>query len=30
MSFTDKKWGVCIKIDDGKMQPQYQDKISQA
>ncbi len=23
MSFTDKKWGVCIKIDDGKMQPQY-------
>lgn len=23
MSFTEKKWGVCIKIDDGKMQPQY-------
>ncbi|MFY8019862.1 MAG: asparaginase [Bacteroidia bacterium] len=23
MSFTEQKWGVCIKIDDGKMQPQY-------
>jgi L-asparaginase II len=23
MTFTEKKWGVCIKIDDGKMQPQY-------
>ncbi len=23
MTFTDKKWGICIKIDDGKMQPQY-------
>jgi L-asparaginase II len=23
MTFTEKKWGVCVKIDDGKMQPQY-------
>ncbi|TAE85147.1 MAG: asparaginase [Bacteroidetes bacterium] len=23
MSFTQQKWGVCIKIDDGKMLPQY-------
>lgn len=23
MTFTEKQWGVCIKIDDGKMQPQY-------
>jgi len=23
MAFTEKKLGVCIKIDDGKMQPQY-------
>lgn len=23
MSLTARKWGVCIKIDDGKMQPQY-------
>lgn len=23
MTFTEKKWGVCIKIDDGKMLPQY-------
>ncbi|MFN4971922.1 MAG: asparaginase [Bacteroidota bacterium] len=23
MSFTERNWGVCIKIDDGKMQPQY-------
>jgi L-asparaginase II len=23
MSFTEQKLGVCIKIDDGKMQPQY-------
>jgi L-asparaginase II len=24
MSFTEQKYGVCIKIDDGKMLPQYQ------
>lgn len=23
MTFTEQKWGVCIKIDDGKMLPQY-------
>lgn len=23
MAFTEQKWGVCIKIDDGKMLPQY-------
>jgi L-asparaginase II len=23
MTFTEKYWGICIKIDDGKMQPQY-------
>ena len=23
MGFTQQKWGVCIKIDDGKMLPQY-------
>lgn len=23
MGFTEKKWGVCIKVDDGEMGPQY-------